>query len=227
MTNILVITRENSKFIATNSQNDVVAKSSDINSLLERLIKKSTAKIKQQGEFKVQLQNITGEIIYYCNRGILITNQEQQKPQQKQVKNENNNIEQQLKSLQYFANSYCSNQTQNAHVRSHSIHVTNYATAFHSQETKRIDALKDAIETLKNPQFFRNCIYAHERNQRALKEIAQPYAKQETQKPNISYSSNPYDLGSHYNAIAESNRLVREREENEKIMDEVRRGLRY
>ena len=46
MTNILVITRENSKFIATNAQNDVVAKSSDINSLLERLIKKSTAKIK-------------------------------------------------------------------------------------------------------------------------------------------------------------------------------------
>ena len=30
-----------------------------------------------------------------------------------------------------------------------------------------------------------------------------------------------------YNAIVESNRLVRKREENEKNMDEVRRDLRY
>lgn len=114
-----------------------------------------------------------------------------------------------------------------AHVRSHSIHVTNYATQFHSQESKRIEALKDAIETLNNPQFFRNCVYAHERNQRTLQQLSQPYTKQETQQTKYDYSAKPYDLGPVHNAIAESNRIRCERDENEKIMDEVKRGLRY
>ena len=92
---------------------------------------------------------------------------------------------------------------------------------------KELPALKDAIETLNNPQFFRNCVYAHERNQRTLQQLSQPYTKQETQQTKYDYSAQPYDLGPVHNALAESNRLRRERDENEKIMDEVKRGLRY